>query len=41
MSTRPKKHRIYVGKDAHKFSAAHMTVFPDGKKERLHGTTSR
>jgi 6-pyruvoyltetrahydropterin/6-carboxytetrahydropterin synthase len=37
MSTRPKKHRIYVGKDAHKFSAAHMTVFPDGTKERLHG----
>jgi 6-pyruvoyltetrahydropterin/6-carboxytetrahydropterin synthase len=31
------KHRIYVGKDAHKFSAAHMTVFPDGTKERLHG----
>lgn len=31
------KHRIYVGKDAHKFSAAHMTVFPDGSKERLHG----
>ena len=30
-------HRIYVGKDAHKFSAAHMTVFPDGTKERLHG----
>ena len=37
MSTRTKKHRIYVGKDAHKFSAAHMTVFPDGTKERLHG----
>ena len=37
MSSRPKKHRIYVGKDAHKFSAAHMTVFPDGTKERLHG----
>ncbi|MFN7684231.1 MAG: 6-pyruvoyl trahydropterin synthase family protein [Oligoflexia bacterium] len=31
------QHRIYVGKDAHKFSAAHMTVFPDGTKERLHG----
>ncbi|MCG3173848.1 MAG: hypothetical protein GMKNLPBB_02055 [Myxococcota bacterium] len=30
-------HRIYVGKDTHKFSAAHMTVFPDGTKERLHG----
>ncbi|MEN9723246.1 MAG: hypothetical protein RJB38_1232 [Pseudomonadota bacterium] len=37
MSTRPNQHRIYVGKDAHKFSAAHMTVFPDGTKERLHG----
>lgn len=37
MSSRVKKHRIYVGKDAHKFSAAHMTVFPDGSKERLHG----
>lgn len=31
------KHRIYVGKDVHKFSSAHMTVFPDGTKERLHG----
>ena len=31
------KHRIFVGQDQHKFSAAHMTVFPDGSKERLHG----
>jgi 6-pyruvoyltetrahydropterin/6-carboxytetrahydropterin synthase len=31
------KHRIFVGQDPHKFSAAHMTVFPDGTKERLHG----
>jgi 6-pyruvoyltetrahydropterin/6-carboxytetrahydropterin synthase len=31
------KHRIFVGADHHKFSAAHMTVFPDGTKERLHG----
>jgi 6-pyruvoyltetrahydropterin/6-carboxytetrahydropterin synthase len=31
------RHRIFVGKDVHKFSCAHMTVFPDGKKERLHG----
>jgi len=37
MNPNPHKHRIYVGKDAHKFSAAHMTVFPDGTKERLHG----
>jgi len=37
MSHGRSKHRIYVGKDAHKFSAAHMTVFPDGTKERLHG----
>ena len=33
------RHRIFVGKDNHKFSAAHMTVFPDGTKERLHGHT--
>jgi len=31
------KHRLFVGKDVHKFSCAHMTVFPDGSKERLHG----
>jgi 6-pyruvoyltetrahydropterin/6-carboxytetrahydropterin synthase len=30
-------HRLFVGKDVHKFSAAHMTVFPDGTKEPLHG----
>jgi len=30
-------HRIFVGKDVHKFSSAHMTVFPDGSKERIHG----
>lgn len=30
-------HRIFVGKDAHKFSSAHMTIFPDGSKEPLHG----
>jgi 6-pyruvoyltetrahydropterin/6-carboxytetrahydropterin synthase len=28
---------IHIRKDALKFSAAHMTVFPDGSKERLHG----
>jgi 6-pyruvoyltetrahydropterin/6-carboxytetrahydropterin synthase len=30
-------HRIVVAKEAFKFSCAHMTVFPDGTKERLHG----
>ena len=29
--------RIFVGQEHHKFSIAHMTVFPDGSKERLHG----
>jgi 6-pyruvoyltetrahydropterin/6-carboxytetrahydropterin synthase len=29
--------RIVVQKDEHKFSCAHMTVFADGSKERLHG----
>ena len=29
--------RLFVGKDVHKFSCAHMTVFPDGTKELLHG----
>lgn len=31
------RHRLFVGQDQHKFSVAHMTVFPDGSKERLHG----
>ena len=31
------KHRIVVARAEHKFSCAHMTVFPDGRKERLHG----
>jgi 6-pyruvoyltetrahydropterin/6-carboxytetrahydropterin synthase len=35
--TSPSRHRIFVGQDQHKFSVAHMTVFPDGSKERLHG----
>jgi 6-pyruvoyltetrahydropterin/6-carboxytetrahydropterin synthase len=26
-----------VSKDEHRFSCAHMTLFPDGTKERLHG----
>lgn len=33
----PPRHRIFVSKDVLKFSSAHMTVFPDGTKERLHG----
>ncbi len=33
----PPAHRIQVGRAEHKFSCAHMTVFPDGRKERLHG----
>jgi|CXWL01.1.fsa_nt_gi 6-pyruvoyltetrahydropterin/6-carboxytetrahydropterin synthase len=32
-----KRHRIFVGKDVHKFSSAHMSLFPDGSKERIHG----
>ena len=31
------RHRIVVARAEHKFSCAHMTVFPDGRKERLHG----
>ena len=31
------KHRILIARDSYKFSCAHMTVFPDGTKERLHG----
>ena len=30
-------HRIAIARDQYKFSCAHMTVFPDGTKERLHG----
>jgi 6-pyruvoyltetrahydropterin/6-carboxytetrahydropterin synthase len=30
-------HRISIARAEHKFSCAHMTVFPDGSKERLHG----
>ncbi|HET6611846.1 MAG TPA: 6-carboxytetrahydropterin synthase [Kofleriaceae bacterium] len=29
--------RIRVARERFKFSCAHMTVFPDGTKERLHG----
>jgi 6-pyruvoyltetrahydropterin/6-carboxytetrahydropterin synthase len=31
------RRRLFVGQDPHKFSVAHMTVFPDGSKEKLHG----
>lgn len=30
-------HRIRLARAEHKFSCAHMTVFADGSKERLHG----
>lgn len=30
-------HRIQIARAEHKFSCAHMTVFADGSKERLHG----
>ncbi len=38
MSRRDLQHlTIHIRKDNLKFSAAHMTVFPDGSKENLHG----
>jgi 6-pyruvoyltetrahydropterin/6-carboxytetrahydropterin synthase len=30
-------YKLSVAREQYKFSCAHMTVFPDGKKERLHG----
>jgi 6-pyruvoyltetrahydropterin/6-carboxytetrahydropterin synthase len=33
----PVTHRISIARPEYKFSCAHMTVFPDGSKERLHG----
>ncbi len=30
-------YRLLLGGQRYKFSCAHMTVFPDGTKERLHG----
>ncbi|WP_428268553.1 6-pyruvoyl trahydropterin synthase family protein [Haliangium sp.] len=33
----PASYRISVARAEFKFSCAHMTVFPDGSKERLHG----
>ena len=41
MSSAPGRHRLFVGKDTHKFSSAHMSLFPDGTKERLHGHNFR
>ena len=32
-----RRHRVTVRREQYKFSCAHMTVFPDGTKERLHG----
>jgi 6-pyruvoyltetrahydropterin/6-carboxytetrahydropterin synthase len=32
-----RSHRVHIKKEALKFAAAHMTVFPDGSKEALHG----
>lgn len=31
------QYEIRIRKEAHKFAASHMTVFPDGTKETLHG----
>jgi 6-pyruvoyltetrahydropterin/6-carboxytetrahydropterin synthase len=31
------RNRIVIAREQYKFSCAHMTVFPDGTKERLHG----
>ncbi len=33
----PAPHRLHIARERHKFSCAHMTVFPDGRAERLHG----
>jgi len=35
--TTAKQFRIEVARERFKFSCAHMTLFPDGTKERLHG----
>lgn len=37
MSQLKGRYRIYIAKERSKFSAAHMTIFPDGKKEGIHG----
>lgn len=41
MSGKSGSYRIRIRKEALKFSAAHMTVFRDGTKERLHGHNYR
>lgn len=33
----PVRHHIAIAREQYKFSCAHMTVFADGSKERLHG----
>ena len=33
----PPRYRLSVAREQYKFSCAHMTVFPNGTKERLHG----
>lgn len=37
MTVGPARHRISIARAEYKVSCAHMTVFPDGTKERLHG----
>ncbi len=34
---KPYQHHIHIRKEYLKFSAAHLTLFPDGTHERLHG----
>jgi 6-pyruvoyltetrahydropterin/6-carboxytetrahydropterin synthase len=31
------QHRLQIISEEHRFSAAHMAVYPDGSKDRLHG----
>ena len=35
------KWKLHISKEAYKFSSAHMTIFPDGTKEPLHGHNYR
>jgi 6-pyruvoyltetrahydropterin/6-carboxytetrahydropterin synthase len=41
MSTSQGRYRAHIRKESLKFAAAHMTVFPDGTKEALHGHNYR
>jgi 6-pyruvoyltetrahydropterin/6-carboxytetrahydropterin synthase len=41
MTTGTSHFRLQIRKEALKFSAAHMTVFADGTKERIHGHNYR